>query len=162
MNSSKYNINNNQKNNSNINNASENKFRILSSNSNLNANQMNNLKLIEMRKVDNVKSKIISSTSDTDILFNAVNKGKLSRNFDSNKIVSKNISKKILNHNNNYIDNENRTHYLNESLQQKNDVLHRSNSNNSFNLNEPLYNSLKRPKIVAKISKGVLFPKNKN
>jgi len=132
-----------------------------SSNSNFNQNQINNLKFIEFKKVDNLKAKL-NGASDAEGMFNSLNKEKLSRNFDSNNIISKNISKRIINNNNNNIENENRTHYLNESLQQKNEISHRNTSYNSLNLNEPLYNSLKRPKIVAKISKGGVFSKNRN
>jgi len=163
MNNNNNNIfNNNPSDYSNANNSSNNKLRILSSSkSNLNANQINNLKHIEFNKVDNLKAKLLSGAPDADSLFNSsINKKNLSRNFDSNKIISKNISKKMINNKN--IEIENKTHYLNESLQQKNDIMHRSCSNNSFNLNEPLYNSLKRPKVVSKITKGAMLSRNKN
>lgn len=97
---------------------------------------MNIIKNIEFKKIDNLKSKLIGAPSSGN-LFDSDKK-------NSKKILTKNISKKIINDRNN---NQNTS---NESLQIHNENMQKSNN---LKINDYLSNNLNKSKIVAKLSK---------
>ena len=120
-------------------NIGNNTLRILSSsNSNLNTSQINIIKNIEFNKIDGTKKLIAVPSSGN--LFDNDKK-------HTNKILYKNISKKIIAERNSKQNNSN------DSFQIKNEIIKKCNN---ININEYMTSSLNKSKLVAKISKGVL------